>query len=251
MNQRTLLCLGPHGFYRMGYAEWPGRAGGRTILCVHGLTRNGRDFDVLAEALSADATILCPDMPGRGASDWLAVPADYSYPTYLSAIAQLLARFDLGEVDWVGTSMGGLIGMFLAALPGTPIRRLVLNDIGALIPADGLRRLSTYVGIGASFPDLAALEADLRRVAASFGSLSDADWRRLAATSALRRPDGTFGYAYDQAIANAGPQAEPKDIDLWATWDAIKAPTLLLRGAQSDLLRHEDAVAITQRGWGG
>jgi pimeloyl-ACP methyl ester carboxylesterase len=248
MEQRTLHCLGPHGFYRMGFVEWPGRAAGRTIVCVHGLTRNGRDFDVLAEALSGDATVLCPDMPGRGASDWLAEPADYSYPTYFGAMAQLLARYDLTEVDWVGTSMGGLIGMFLAAMPGTPIKRLVLNDVGALIPAEGLRRLASYVGVDARFPDLAALEANLRRIAATFGPLSDAEWHRLAATSAKQEPNGTYVYAYDQRIANAGPQAEPHDIDLWATWDAIAVPTLILRGAESDILRHEDAVAMTQRG---
>jgi pimeloyl-ACP methyl ester carboxylesterase len=247
MIERDLLCLGPHGFYRMAYAEWPGPGTRRPIMCVHGLTRNGRDFDRLAAALSADAPVYCPDMPGRGRSQWLDRAEDYTYPTYLAAAAALLARLDASEVDWVGTSMGGIMGMLLAALPGTPIRRLVLNDIGPLIPASGLARLATYVGADPVFADAAALEADLRRIAATFGSLSDADWRHLARISTRTRSDGTLGYAYDPRIA-AAVRGEPKDVDLWASWDAIAAPVLVLRGANSDLLRAADAHAMTERG---
>lgn len=247
MIEHTLLCLGPRGFYRMAYVEWSGPAAARPIVCVHGLTRNGRDFDKLATALAADERIVCPDMPGRGRSDWLDAADSYSYPTYLGAIGALLARLDVAEIDWVGTSMGGIIGMFLAALPGTPIRRLVLNDIGAFIPATGLSRLGSYVGSDPSFADFAALEADLRRIAAPFGPLAPEDWHHFAEISARRRPDGTWGYAYDPKIGNA-LKGEPVDVDLWATWDALKVPTLVLRGAESDLLRHEDAIAMTARG---
>jgi pimeloyl-ACP methyl ester carboxylesterase len=248
MIEKTLLCLGLHGFYRMAYVEWPGRAGGRPIVCVHGLTRNGRDFDPLAAALAGEGTVFCPDMPGRGKSDWLAEAADYSYPTYLTAAGALIARLDVGEIDWVGTSMGGIMGMMLASLPGTPIRRLVLNDIGGLVAAAGLARLSSYVGQDPSFTDLAALEADLRGIAATFGPLSAAEWAHLARHSARPRPDGSLGYAYDPRIGAAFGPDQAKDIDLWAVWDAIKVPTLLVRGADSDILRHEDAVAMTQRG---
>jgi pimeloyl-ACP methyl ester carboxylesterase len=247
MIERTLPCLGLHGFYNMAYAEW-GAEGGRTILCVHGLTRNGRDFDVLAAALQTDARVVCPDMPGRGGSDWLVHPEDYSYPTYLGACAALIARLGVAEVDWVGTSMGGVIGMFLASLPGSPIRRLVLNDIGAVIAVEGLERLKTYVGFDPAFADQAALEAELRRIAAPFGPLTDEQWRTLARTSARRRPDGTLGWAYDPRIGDGLRQGEARDVDLWAQWDAITAPTLLIRGAESDVLRHDDAVAMTQRG---
>jgi pimeloyl-ACP methyl ester carboxylesterase len=248
MIERTMQCLGPRGFYRMAYWEWPGPASGRTIICVHGLTRNGRDFDPLAAALAAQGRVICPDMPGRGKSDWLDAADSYVYPTYLGAAAALLGRLDVAEVDWVGTSMGGIMGMMLAALPGTPIRRLVLNDIGPFIPATGLRRLGTYVGADPGFADLAALEADLRRIAATFGPLSAEDWRHLATISARQKPDGSLGYAYDPRIGDAFRQGEPTDIDLWATWEAIRAPTLVIRGNESDLLRHEDAVAMTQRG---
>ncbi len=242
-----MLCLSPHGFFRMAYVEWPGPER-RPVVCVHGLTRNGRDFDRLAAALAAGASVFCPDMPGRGRSQWLDRAEDYAYPTYISACAALLARLGADEVDWVGTSMGGIVGMFLAALPGTPIRRLVLNDIGAFIPADGLRRLATYVGTDPSFAGASSLEADLRRVAAPFGPLSDADWRHLARISTRLKPDGTLGYAYDPLIGAALRQGEPKDVDLWATYDAIRVPTLVLRGADSDILRAADARAMTERG---
>jgi pimeloyl-ACP methyl ester carboxylesterase len=248
MEQRSILGLAPHGFYRLAYVVWPGQGRARPVVCVHGLTRNGRDFDRLAAALASRGDVLCPDMPGRGQSTWLEDAGDYGYPTYMAAAAALLARHELDEVDWVGTSMGGLIGMFLAALPGTPIRRLVLNDIGPFVPAEGLKRLGTYVGSDPSFADLAALEADLRRVAKPFGPLSDEDWRHLATISARRRADGSLGYAYDPRIGAPFRAAEPADVDLWAVWDAITVPTLVLRGAQSDILRHEDALAMTGRG---
>ena len=180
MIARSLRCLGPHGFHRLAYWEWPGPKGARTVLCVHGLTRNGRDFDALAEALSATCRVVCPDVVGRGKSEWLSDPADYGYSTYLADMAALIARLDVEAIDWVGTSMGGLIGMMLAAQPGAPIRRLVINDVGPLIAKEGLERIASYVGRDPSFRDLAELEAALRVVAASFGPLSDAQWRHLA-----------------------------------------------------------------------
>lgn len=247
MLERSFLALAPHGFYRLAFTEW-GASAGRTIVCVHGLTRNGRDFDPLAAALAPYGRVICPDMPGRGRSGLLAEAGDYAYPTYVAAAAALLARLGADEVDWVGTSMGGIIGMFLAAMPGSPIRRLVLNDIGAVIATDGLKRLGTYVGRDASFSDLDALERALRRIAATFGPLTDAQWRHLARHSAWTRPDGTLGWAYDGRIGDAFQGGEPRDVDLWATWDAITAPTLLVRGADSDILRHDDAVAMTGRG---
>ncbi|HXP32258.1 MAG TPA: alpha/beta hydrolase [Stellaceae bacterium] len=248
MIESSLLCLGPHGFHRLAYTEWPGPPLGRTVVCVHGLTRNGRDFDFLAERLAERCRIVCPDMPGRGRSEWLRHPEDYGLPLYLGDVAALIARLGVEEVDWVGTSMGGIIGMTLAALPGTPIRRLVLNDVGAVVAAEGLARIGGYVGRDPSFADLTALEAALRRIAAPFGPLSDAEWQHLALHSARRRPDGTLALAYDPRIGDAFHDLPAQDIDLWATWDAIRCPTLVLRGAESDVLRSADAAAMTQRG---
>jgi pimeloyl-ACP methyl ester carboxylesterase len=247
MSERTLSCLGPHGFHRVAYTEWAGPVGAATVLCVHGLTRNGRDFDDLARALSRRFRVVCPDVVGRGKSEWLSHAADYGYPLYLADMTALIARLDVAEIHLVGTSMGGLIGMMLAAQKGTPIRRLVVNDIGPLIALEGLLRIATYVGADPVFADLAALEAYLRQVSASFGTLSDAQWRHLAAHGARRRQDGTLGRAYDPAIAEAFKTVKD-DIDLWPVWDAIACPTLVLRGAESDLLRSADAAAMTTRG---
>ncbi len=248
MIARSLQCLGPHGFHRLAYWEWPGPKGARTLLCVHGLTRNGRDFDALAEALSATCRVVCPDVAGRGNSEWLGDPADYGYPVYLADMAALIARLDVEEVDWVGTSMGGLVGMLLAAQPRAPIRRLVINDVGPLIAKEGLARIASYVGRDPSFRDLAEIEATLRVVAAPFGPLSDAQWRHLATHSARAKPDGSLGFAYDPHIGDAFRAAEPADVDLWAAYDAVRCPTLVLRGADSDLLRRADAEAMTRRG---
>ena len=248
MIARNLACLGPHGFHRLAYWEWPGPTNARTLLCVHGLTRNGRDFDTLAQALSAHYRVVCPDIPGRGKSDWLVHPADYAYPVYVADMAALIARLDVEEVDWVGTSMGGLIGIVLAALPGAPIRRLVINDVGPLIAKEGLERIASYVGQDPSFGDAAALEGELRRLAATFGPLTDAQWRHLATISTRRKADGSLGFAYDPAIGDAFRSAPAADVDLWPSWDAIRCPTLVLRGAQSDLLRPADAEAMTRRG---
>lgn len=248
MSMGSIRCLGPHGFHAMAYAEWQGPPDAPTLVCVHGLTRNGRDFDALAEALAAHYRVVCPDVVGRGRSEWLSHPEDYGYPLYLADMAALLARLDVPEVDWVGTSMGGLIGMLMAALPGAPIRRLIVNDVGPLIAREGLERIASYVGRDPGFSDIGALEAHLREVARSFGPLSDAEWRHLAAHSVRSKPDGMLGLAYDPRIGDAFKDVALGDIDLWAQWDAIRVPTLVLRGAESDLLRRADAEAMTRRG---
>jgi pimeloyl-ACP methyl ester carboxylesterase len=247
MTSRSVNCLGPHGFHRMEYHEWAGPPGAPTVVCVHGLTRNGRDFDPLALALQRRFRVVCPDVVGRGSSDFLPVAADYGYPLYLSDMTALIARLDVAEVTWIGTSMGGMIGMMLAAQKGTPIRRLVLNDIGPLIAKEGLTRIAGYVGEDPVFADHAALEAYIRKTAASFGPLSDQQWHHLALHGGRLRPDGTLGRAYDPAIAGAFTTVAG-DIDLWPMWEQVKCPTLVIRGAESDILRHQDAVAMTERG---
>src|SRR5215469_9554230 len=192
MIERNLPCLGPHGFHRLAYFEWPGPKDAPTLVCVHGLTRNARDFDVPAAALSAHYRVICPDMPGRGKSEWLTHGADYDNPLYLGDIAALIARLDVERVDWIGTSMGGIIGMLLAALPGAPIRRMVVNDVGPVVPKDGLQRIADYVGLDPKFPDLAALEAMLRYVHAPFGPMDDEQWHKMAAQSSRHLPDGQY-----------------------------------------------------------
>ena len=248
MIARSLDSLGPHGFHRMVYWEWPGPEKAPPVICAHGLTRNGRDFDAVAAALSSEHRVASADLVGRGKSDWLVEPADYSYEVYLADMAALIARLDVAEVDWIGTSMGGLLGMMMAAKPRSPIRRLVINDIGPLVAQEGLERIASYVGEDPSFANFDELEAALRRLHAPFGPLSDAQWRDLAANSMRRKPDGSLGFAYDPRIADAFHAMEPGDIDLWEVYDAVRCPTLVLRGENSDVLRRADAEAMTQRG---
>jgi pimeloyl-ACP methyl ester carboxylesterase len=249
MIERALTCVGPHGFHRLAYVEWPGpRTDAPVLLSVHGLTRNSRDFDTLAQALSSHYRVVCPDMPGRGNSDWLSDAADYGYPIYLGDIAALIARLDVERVDWLGTSMGGIIGMLFATLPKAPLGKLVINDVGPLVPKAGLERIAAYVGLDPSFPNLKAFEQTLRQVHAPFGPLSDAQWRHLAEHSSRRKPDGSIGSNYDPKIAEAFKHGPVGDVDLWASWDAIACPILVLRGAQSDILLKDIAEAMTRRG---
>lgn len=247
MQSHFLLNLGPHGFHRTRYYEWGDADNPRVVICVHGLTRNGRDFDFLAQALATDYRVICPDVVGRGKSDRLPHAQDYGYPLYLSDMAALIARAGVEQVDWVGTSMGGLIGMMLAAQPYTPIRRLVINDVGPLVPKAALERLSTYVGRSESFVDLHAVNAYLRDVLAPFGPLTDAQWQHLADHGATQNADGSYALAYDPGIAAAfrGPL---QDVALWPVWDAVRCPALVLRGSESDLLRRDTALEMTRRG---
>ena len=246
---RSLPVLSPSGFVRLAWAEWGDEGAARTVLCVHGLTRNGRDFDVLAAALAeAGWRVVAPDVPGRGRSDWLRRPEDYGYPFYLAALAALIGRLAVDSVDWVGTSMGGLIGMMLAAQPGTPLRRLVLNDVGPFLPPAALERIGAYVGLDPRFQTLDALEAYLRRVHAPFGALTDAQWRHLAEHSARPAEQGRLRLHYDPAIAQAFKTVPPEGVVLWPVWEAVACPTLVIRGAASDLLAEETAEEMTRRG---
>jgi pimeloyl-ACP methyl ester carboxylesterase len=233
----------------MSYLEWGSRESTRVLICAHGLTRCGRDFDFLAQALGSDYRVICPDIPGRGESDWLKNPLEYSVPVYVADMVTLIARLDVEAVDWVGTSLGGMIGMGLAALPESPIRRLVLNDVGPLITAVSLERIGEYVGKAPRLPSLAAAEMLVRAVSLPFGPHSDEEWRFLTEHVVKTEADGGVVFRYDPAIAVAFNARKPhQDVDLWPMYDAIRCPTLVLRGAESDLLTAETAKAMTVRG---
>lgn len=275
MELDSYLSLGPHGFHRVAYMEWGSPLAEQVVVCAPGLTRNARDFDALARAMRSHVRLVCMDVVGRGRSDWLAHKSDYSFRQYQTDAAALIARITVPAVrlgwfgrakshararsiDWVGTSMGGLIGMLLAAQPGTPLRRLVLNDVGPFIPWSAMARLKGYAGKARRFPDLTAAEAYIREVCAGFGPLDEAQWRQLAENSVRRHDDGDYELAYDPGIAESlwtgaglnvslGPDFF-RGINLWKTWDAIRCPTLVLRGANSDVLTAETALQMTRRG---
>lgn len=233
----------------MAYAEWGERDNPRVLLCVHGLTRCARDFDFLAAALQAHYRVVCPDVAGRGDSDWLKNPLEYVLPTYVNDMVALIARLDVESLHWVGTSMGGLIGMALASLPGSPVSRLVLNDVGPVLTAASLDRIAAYVGNAPKFPDLRAAELYVRAVSAPFGPHSDAQWRFLTEHVVRREADGSYRMAYDPAIATPFNAQQPhQDIELWNLYDALRCPTLVLRGEHSDLLTRETASQMASRG---
>lgn len=248
MDVRSIDVEGPDRRYRMSYTVFGEDRAERTIVCVHGLTRNGRDFDALATALAGDARIVCPDVVGRGQSEWLDDPETYAVPTYAGHMLQLIQHLGAAKVDWVGTSMGGLIGMAVASMDVHPIERLVLNDVGPFIPKTALARIGSYLGLDLSFESLSDLEAHLRQIHAPFGPLTDDQWAHLAKFSARTRADGKVVLGYDPNIAAPFRDVEIEDADLWSLWDEIDCPTLLIRGAESDLLPKETALEMTERG---
>jgi pimeloyl-ACP methyl ester carboxylesterase len=249
-RRRKVQCASASGLHRMAYLEWGERSSGKTLVCVHGLTRCARDFDRLAAEMARNGyRVICPDVAGRGDSDWLKNPMEYAVSTYAFDMVTLIARLDVEAVQWVGTSLGGLIGMTLAAMPDSPIQRLVLNDVGPVLTAVSLERLSSYVGKWPPLPTMEAAEQFVRSTSASFGPHTDAEWRFLTEHVVRKNPDGSLRMHYDPAIAvpfNA--ELSNKDVELWSFYDAIRCPTLVLRGEQSDLLRRDTAEQMASRG---
>ena len=239
-TQQNVQCISPSGLHRMAYTEWGDRQNPRVLLCVHGLTRNGRDFDALAEAMSAHYRVICPDVVGRGQSGRLRDPAAYGIPQYVSDMVTLIARLGVERVDWVGTSMGGLIGMALAAQEGTPIGKMLLNDVGPLITVDSLKRIATYVGVDPTWATFDEALAYVKLISAPFGALNEAQWWHLTETSVAQRADGRWGFLYDPQIATSfKAHFADQDINLWPLYGQIKCPMLVMRGAESDLLTRE------------
>lgn len=258
-------CLSARGLHRMAYWEWGDADNPDVVLCVHGLTRQGRDFDVPARELAGDPRrprrVVCPDVVGRGHSDRLADPMAYGLPTYVADMVTLLARLNVPQVDWVGTSMGGLIGLGLAGMPAPGdalplVRRLVLNDVGPSIEPVALERIGSYVGQPARWPSAQAAADALRVLAAGFGPHTAEEWLALSRPQLRPVKDAQgagFGLHYDPAIAVPFHAATPEaaamgEALLWQAYDRLRCPTLLLRGAESDLLSPATAQAMTQRG---
>jgi pimeloyl-ACP methyl ester carboxylesterase len=249
-RRRKLQCASPSGLHRIAYLEWGGPRGAKVLVCVHGLTRCARDFDRLAaEMVRHGYRVVCPDVAGRGDSDWLVNPAEYVVPTYANDMVTLIARLDVESVHWVGTSLGGLIGMTLAAMPESPIRKLVLNDAGPVLAAASLDRIGAYVGKWPALPDIEAAEQYVRTVSAPFGPHTDAEWRFLTEHVVRKNADGSLRMHYDPAIAVPFNAELPhKDVELWGFYDAIRCPTLVLRGEHSDLLTRDTAAKMATRG---
>ena len=252
MRDGKVKCLSAAGFHHMAYVEWGDAANAKVLVCVHGLTRCSRDFDFLAQAMAADYRVVCPDVVGRGRSDWLRNKSLYAIPQYCADMTTLLAKLQVESVDWVGTSMGGLIGMALACQAETPIARLVLNDVGPVITATSLTRIGSYLGAAPRFENIGQAEVFVRFVCSTFGKFTDDEWRHLTRHVTRTAEDGKIEFAYDPGIAESFRELQAagdgKDVEMWPLYDGVTCPTLLLRGESSDLLTHETALQMTGRG---
>ena len=248
-RRRSVQCASSKGLHRIAYLEWGDPRNKDVLVCVHGLARSSRDFEELARALCGHFRVACPDLAGRGDSDRLADPALYVVPQYVSDMVTLIARLDAESVNWVGTSLGGLVGMALAAQPGAPIKRLVLNDVGPVIAKAALERIATYLGQAPAFPSVEEAEKYVRAVSAPFGPHTESQWRFLTQTWIRKDAEGKWRPHYDPRIADEYKRTLPdKDIELWYLYDEIRCPTMVLRGAQSDLLSRDTADAMARRG---
>ena len=258
-------CPDASGGHRMAFWQWGDAAAAHLVVCVHGLSRQGRDFDTLAQALVARAggrlRVVCPDVVGRGRSDWLKEPAGYQLPTYagdmLALLAQLHQQRPIETLDWIGTSMGGLIGLVLCGQPDLPlpvkVRRLVLNDVGPVIQAAALHRIGTYLGNTGRFETVQQAADAMWAISSTFGPHTPAQWLDLSQAMVRPHPEGGFTLHYDPAIAVPVRAMRPEAASqgealLWQLYDALACQTLLLRGALSDLLSRETALTMTQRG---
>jgi len=248
-RRRSVQCASARGLHRIAYLEWGDPRNRDVLVCVHGLTRSSRDFDELARALCTQFRVVCPDIAGRGDSDRLPDARLYGVPQYVADMVTLIARLDVEAVSWIGTSMGGLIGMALAAQAQSPIARLVLNDAGPVVSHVSLERIAGYLGTRMQFQSLEEADAYMRAISVPFGPHSDAQWRFLTETWLRRNDDGTWRAHYDPRIAEAFRATMPeKDLELWPAYDAIRCPTLVIRGEHSDLLSRETTNEMQKRG---
>lgn len=274
----SVQCVSPAGPHRMAYREWGDSDNPSAVICVHGLTRTSADFDALSAELARHYRVICPDVVGRGASDWLADPMLYGIGQYASDMMALMTQLEIRQAKWVGTSMGGLIGMTLASLEESPITRMVLNDVGAELSGHALKRIAEYVGQRIRFQTREEAHTHLRKIFAGFGEHSQKEWDHLldsllvadqlpsAPGLSKAGAPGAAGASnagaplrihYDPAIAvpfrkayveDLAADSMPSDLDLWPVYEKITCPTLLIRGELSDLLTAETAQKMASRG---
>ncbi len=253
VRRQFVQCFSSAGLHRMSYKEWGDQQNPKVLICVHGITRVGDDFDALASALIDEYRVICPDVVGRGYSDRLANPQLYQIPQYVSDMVTLIARLNPQTIDWFGTSMGGLIGLILASMKDNPIRKLILNDVGPSLRFDGLKRIGELIGQDVRFDTFEQGVQFIREVSSSFGPHTDAQWEKLARDVLRQNAEGKWIRHYDLGLAlpvqaTTLESAAIGEKMLWAAYDAIRCETLLVRGAESDLLSVETAQQMQSRG---
>ncbi len=251
-RQHDVQCVSPGGLHRVAYTEWGDPANPRVLVCVHGLTRSGRDFDRLAAAFADTYRVICPDVVGRGLSSWLPDPNYYGVPQYVADMVTLIARLDVRSVDWFGASMGGLIGMALAGLPDSPVRKLLLNDVGPRVEPVAIERINEYLGKPVRFESLQQGIDYAAMLARSFGPLTPDEWREIN-TPLLHERDGAWQFRYDPRIAQPFAATTPElvalgEAALWRSLGAIEGPVMVVRGEHSDLLSRETVAKMLEHG---
>ncbi len=244
-------CASTEGLHRMAYHAWGDPENSKVLICVHGLTRRGSDFAALAEVMSKNYYVVCPDVVGRGDSDRLTNPMLYGIPQYVADMVTLVGRLNVTQVDWFGTSMGGLIGMVYASMPESPIRRLLLNDVGPRIEPDAIKRLGSYVGQPFSFVERADALACLNQICSTFGDHSPQEWERLNGPQLVVRGN-MWEVHYDPNIsvpfASVNPMmAKAGEMALWHSFKHIHVPILIVRGGDSDLLSADTVKEMCQK----
>ncbi len=246
----SYLGVSKHGFHRVAYVEWGDPQSERVAICLHGLSRQGRDFDLIAAELARRGwRVICPDLVGRGRSDWLREPTEYTLPQYVSDLAALVARLDVPRIDWIGTSLGGIVGMLMAGQRQSPVSRLVVNDIGPFVTWQVLQRLAEAVRAAPlTMPDLASATSFVRTSLSGFGPLSDEKWEHMARHGFVQNNVGAWRKLADSDIAGPLRSSLLFNLSIWNYWDQIECPTLVLRGTESDVLPAAIATEMTQRG---
>jgi pimeloyl-ACP methyl ester carboxylesterase len=248
-SQSSIRSISRDQFHEIAYTHWGQDGTKGPVICVHGLTRQGRDFDFIAGRLATDGySVICPDVVGRGLSGRLLDPADYDLPQYELDMAFLIASLRLPQVDWIGSSLGGQIGILLAGRANSPIRRLVVNDIGPDLPLNAVLRIGNYVeNAPASFASREAAEMYFRGILAPFGNLTQAQWRHLSDHSIKPLEGGRFTLRYDRGIPRGFTAPVTHRRRMWEAWERIACPILILRGAASDLLLPKTAEEMVRR----
>jgi pimeloyl-ACP methyl ester carboxylesterase len=239
------LASRPHNVF---YKEWGNEDNSNVLLCVHGLSRNSGDFDVLSSKLEDAYRVVCPDMPGRGQSDWLP-QADYQFPLYVAEVMAIIARLGVQKVDWLGTSMGAVIGMLLASQPNTPIRKLVLNDAGPFASRQMQINIAANLGNDERFKTFDEVTEYFKNIYASWGKITQEQWVNVAQQSSRKLEDGTYALAYDPGIVASlkGNLDAVQDVSLWPLFEAIQIPILVLHGTESTVLPTEIAEEMKRR----